>query len=165
MVLAGGRNYYYLDSEWIQCLPVAMGDSENIVVVMPMEGLSSDGLLTCERHAMAEAFDTMPGEIKAMLAKMVPGSSYTDNGSGMHAIYRFPNGYGASVVNLPILTMGQPYEMMGLFFPEEGEEGRMAGDIVRGTADDINGLLGMMASLPPPVLGVLAAMPLLPIES
>ena len=80
------------------------------------------------------------------------GVEYPDFGE--QRLYRFPNGFGASVVNSRFITNGAPYELAVLKYDGVGDrdwgltyDTAITSDVERGDADDINAMLAAIAAL------------------
>ncbi len=74
---------------------------------------------------------------------------------GDQRLYRFDNGYGASVVNGSMITGGAPFELAVLAYIGPGEwdfeltyATPVAEDVERGDAADVNRMLSEIAALP-----------------
>ncbi len=80
---------------------------------------------------------------------------------GTHWVYRFDNGYGASVIDSPIPTGGAPYELAVLRWLSDMKfkldyDTPITSDVLRGDCAEINQVLKSIAALeaPSPDLGV-----------
>lgn len=117
-------------------------------IVSRIEGLSTTGLVSSEPHYLNKAFEAFPKELRDKLWTGVQDF-------GKHAIYRFPNGYGASLVTCSLLTMGAPVELAVLRW--QGDDYSMQGDPLRCSIEDANKVLGTIAAQPAPLFGILPA--------
>ncbi len=101
--------------------------------LLPMRGLTDDGLLLERRHPM-----TIPGAVDF----------------GHQRLYRFANGYGASVCDGEIITAGAPFELGVLVWTGLGDEdcaithATPFGPTARSDADGVNSMLGKIKALP-----------------
>ena len=80
--------------------------------------------------------------------------------TGGHLVFRFDNGYGASVIDRPMLEWSEPgiYELAVVEFDADGRwwltyDTAITSDVERGTADEIREMLRRVAELPakPPI--------------
>jgi len=97
--------------------------------------------------------------VTTLAGRTSSGTRRSQEGNGSRtwassASYRFPNGFGASVVNSQFITNGAPYELAVLKWHGEGErdfkltyDTPVTCDVERGDADDVNGMLAAIAAL------------------
>lgn len=69
--------------------------------------------------------DTDPKQVKGFKEYMYKGVNYEDYG---HVVYRFPNQYGASLVQFP---NNQTIEMVVLFFPYDDQDEYMISNQIK----------------------------------
>ena len=74
---------------------------------------------------------------------------------GTHWIFRFANGFGASVTDSPVVTNGSPFELAVLKYRGKGDrfdlvyDTGVTDDVERGDLDDMNRMLAEIEALPP----------------
>ena len=135
---------------YLRGMNLTCGGGLDTMTDLQIEGLSTTGLISCEPHHLAQAFDDFP-MLKELLDRLSPDILPFSK----HAIYRFANGYGASVVSYSLRTMGAPVEVAAVTWKEDDYS--LQGNPLRCSIEDANALLYLVAILPAPIFGILPA--------
>lgn len=77
--------------------------------------------------------------------------SSRDSGFHQQIVFKFPNGYGASVVRIPDIFSGFEVAVLKFSAPDNHEityDTHITDDVLRGDSDDMNEVLAQINALP-----------------